>query len=239
MCPLCRLAILGFWLLVRAAELLAQAVDPSGHWEGAVQLPNAPLVIEVDLSRNAKGELAATFAEPSAGVKGYPFSKVEMEGRTIRLVLKAGEHPSTFTGTLSADGKTIAGDAEQGGAKTTFTLTRTGDAKVAAQPKSTRISKELEGKWNGAVDVGGKPMRLILTMKNAEDGSAAGTIVSPDGSGIEIPVGIKEAANEIAIDVPSVGASFAGTINATKSELSGKWTQSNITLPLTFRRSAS
>jgi hypothetical protein len=82
-------------------------------------------------------------------------------------------------------------------------------------------------------------MRLILTLANGADGSATGTIVSPDGSGIEIPVGIKETDSQILIDVPSVGASFEGTIDRAKSELDGKWTQSTTTFALKFRRSAS
>jgi hypothetical protein len=238
MCPLCRLVVLAFWLLVRAAELLAQSpVDPSGHWEGAVQLPNSPLAIEVDVARNAKGELAATFAEPSAGVKGFPFSIVELQGRTLRLVLKAGEKPSTFTGTLSIDGKTISGNAEQGGEKTTFTLTRVGEARVAAQPKNARIAKELEGAWYGAIDMGGRQMRLVLKLANHADGTAEGTVMSPDGSGIEIPLGIKEKDGHVEIGVPSVGAAFIGKFDAVKLELNGQWTQSTATFPLKFRRS--
>lgn len=238
MCPLCRLVVLAFWLFVRAMSALAQApVDPSGHWEGTVQLPNAPLVIEVDVTRNAKGELAATFAQPSAGVKGLPFSKVEIVGRTLTMVLKAGEQPSTFTGTLSEDGKSIAGDAEQAGEKTTFTLTRVGDAKVVALPKSARIPTTLEGRWYGTLDVNGKAMRLIITLANQPDGAATGTVMSPDGSGIEIPIGITVTDSHISIAVPSVGASFAGEVNAAQAELKGTWMQSGAKLPLTFRRS--
>jgi hypothetical protein len=240
MCPLCRLVVLGFWLLVRAASMLAQGPpDPTGHWEGSIQLPNEPMVFAVDVTRSATGELAATFAQASAGITGFPFSKVEFEGRTLRLVLKASAQPSTLVGTLAEDGKSISGDVEQAGEKTTFTLTRAGQAKLVAAPTSGRISKALEGKWNGAVDFDGKQMRLILTMSNRPDGTATGTIMSPDGSGIEIPVGIKEAGDAIAIDVPSVGASFSGTIEATKSELVGTWRQSTAVLPLTFRRSPS
>lgn len=238
MCPLCRLVVVGFWLLVRAASMLAQGLpDPTGHWEGSVTLPNAPLVIEIDITRDATGALAATFAEPSANVKGFPFSKVEIVGRTLTMVLKAGEQPSTFTGTLSDDGKGISGDAEQAGQKTTFTLTRAGEARVAAQPKSARISKAIEGTWYGALELAGKTMRLVLTLTNQPDGTASGTVMSPDGSGIPIPIGIKETGAEIAIDVPSVNASFAGTIKSTQPELTGTWTQSSMTLPLTFRRS--
>jgi hypothetical protein len=219
--------------------MLAQAsVDPSGHWEGTVQLPNAPLVIEVDVTRNAKGELAATFAQPSAGVKGFPFSKVEIVGRRLTMVLKAGEQPSTFTGTLSEDGKSIAGDAEQAGEKTTFTLTRVGNAKVVPLPKSTHIPTALEGRWYGALDVNGKAMRMIITLANQPDGRATGTVMSPDGSGIEIPIGITVTDAHISLDVPSVGASFAGTLSQGAAEISGRWSQQGTALSLTFRRAA-
>ena len=239
MCPLCRLVVMAFWFFVRAASLLAQPpVDPSGHWQGVVQLGDAPLVFEVDVTRDAKGGLAATFAQPSAGIKGFPFSTVVLDGRTLRLVLKAGAQPSTFVGTVSDDRKTIAGEVEQADQKTTFTLTRVGDARVAAVPKSGRVSQELEGTWNGALDVDGKQMRLIVSLANHADGTASGTVVSPDGSGIEIPVKINETGSEVAIDVPSVGASFAGTFNAAKSELKGTWTQGAVSLPLTLRRGA-
>jgi hypothetical protein len=237
MCPLCRLIVLAFWLMIRAASLLAQSpVDPTGHWEGAVQLPNAPLLIEVDVAKNAKGELIATFAEPSAGVKGFPFSSVKLEGRTLRLVLKAGTEPSTFKGELSQDGTTISGDAEQSGVSASFRLTRAGEAKIATAPKSAPIAKELEGTWNGAIDLGGKAMRLTLTMANQPDGAASGTVVSPDGSGIEIPIGITQKAATVTIDVPSVGASFSGLLDTAKAELTGTWTQGSTALPLTLRR---
>lgn len=237
MCPLCRLVVIAFWLLVRAASLPAQLpADPSGHWEGSVQMPTAPLMIEVDVTRNANGDLAATFAQPAAGVKGFPFSNVEIAGRTLTMVLKAGEQPSTFTGTLSADGQSITGDAEQAGEKTTFSLTRTGDAKVVALPTSARLAPALEGRWYGALDVDGKTMRLVLTLANRPDGTASGTVMSPDGSGIEIPIGITVTGTRIVVDVPSVGASFAGEINPAQSELRGTWMQSAAELPLVLRR---
>jgi hypothetical protein len=199
-------------------------------------MPNAPLIIEVDVTRNANGELAATFAQPSAGVKGFPFSQVDITGRTLTMVLKAGEQPSTFTGTLSADGKSITGDAEQAGEKATFTLTRVGDAKVVALPKNARISPALEGRWYGALDVNGKPMRLILTLANQPDGTAAGTVMSPDGSGIEIPIGIIVDGTHVTIDVPTVGAKFSGTVRSAEPQMTGVWTQSAVSLPLTFKR---
>jgi hypothetical protein len=224
-------------LLSPPPALLGQAaVDPSGHWEGTVQVPNMELRIEVDLAKNGKGELAGTFAQPALGVKGLPFSAVTVEGRSIRLVLKAGPQVSTFVGVLAPDGKSISGDASQGGESVPFSLTRTGDARIAPAPKSPPIGKELEGTWNGTLDLGERQMRLILKMANQPDGTASGTIVSPDGSGVEIPVAMTQKGSNLTVEVASVGASYAGVLNAEGKELVGTWTQGPSSLPLTFRR---
>jgi len=224
-------------LLLPMLSLLAQsAVDPSGHWEGTIKTPNMDLNIEIDLTKNSKGELAGTFGQPAQGVKGVPLSTVAVEGRSIRFVLKAGGSVSTFKGVLSADGKSMSGDAEQDGVTVAFTLTRTGDARITPAPKSPPIGKELEGTWNGTLEAGGRQMRIILKMANQPDGTATGTIMSPDGSGVEIPIAITHKASNVKIEATSVGASFVGVLNAAGTELVGTWTQGASGLPLTFRR---
>jgi hypothetical protein len=219
------------------SSLLAQdAIDPSGHWEGTIQAPDMELAIEIDLAKNSKGELAGTFTQPAQHIKGLPLSTVTIEGRSVRLVLRPGSGGGIFNGTLSADNNSMAGDfvASEGGYSLSFSLTRKGEAKIAPPPKSAPIDEELEGTWHGTLDVGGKPMRLVISMANQPDGTATGTVVSPDGSGVEIPIAMTQKASSVTIDVPSVGASFAGSLNGT--ELSGTWTQGPWSLPLTLRR---
>jgi hypothetical protein len=168
-------------------------------------------------------------------VKGLPLSTLTVEGRSIRFVVKGGPEGATFQAMLSADRTSMSGEAAQGGYSVPFTLTRTGDARVAPVPKSPPIGKELEGTWNGALDVNGAQMRLVVKMANQPDGTAAGTIVSQDGSGVDIPIAMTQKASNVTIDVPSVGASFAGVLNAERTELAGTWTQGPSALPLTLR----
>ena len=228
--------LLAALLLCPASSLRAQtAVDPSGHWEGTIQIQDTQLNIEIDLTRNGKGELGGTFGQPAQQVKGLPLSTVAVDGRSVRFVLKAGPQPATFQATLAADGKTMAGEAAQGGYTIPFMLTRTGDARVVVVPKSAAIGTELEGSWNGTLEADGGQMRLIVKMANQPDGTAAGTVVSPDGSGIEIPIAMTQKGSNVTIEVTSVGASFAGVLNDTRTEITGTWTQGPNTLPLTLR----
>jgi len=208
--------------------------DPSGHWEGMVQTPNTVLKVEIDLARNSNGGFSGTFGQPDQGVKGLPLSTIAVENRSIRLVVKGGPEPATFDGLLAADGTSIAGTVLQGGLTMPLNLTRTGEASIAPTPKSAAIGKELEGTWNGTLDVNGQQMRLIVKMANQSDGTAVGTIVSPDGSGVEIPIAMTQKGATLAIDVPVIGGAFTGTLNPA-GELVGTWSQARMTLPLTLR----
>ena len=232
-----RMLLIAIVVLAPAASLRAQtAVDPSGHWEGSIKMPNMEVNVEIDLAKNSKGEMAGTFGQPAQGVKGLPLSTVAVENRSVRFVVKGGPDPATFEGTLAPDGQSLAGEISQSGAAAPLRLTRTGDARIAPAPKSAPIGKELEGTWNGALDLGGRQMRIVLKMANQPDGTATGTVVSADGSGVEIPIAMTQKAASVTIDVTSVGASFVGALNSAGTELAGTWTQGQASLPLTFRR---
>jgi predicted hotdog family 3-hydroxylacyl-ACP dehydratase len=228
--------LLGVLLLASASSVHAQAtVDPSGHWEGTVQASNMALKVEIDLARNSLGVFAGTFSQPAQGVKGLPLSSIAVEASTVRFVVKGGPDAATFDGALSADGTSISGTVTQGGFTIPINLSRTGDARIVPAPKSAPIAKELEGTWNGALDIDGAAMRLVVKMANQPDGTAAGTVVSPDGSGVEIPIGMTQNGSTVTIDVPSVGASYVAVLNPARTELTGTWTQRDAAFPLTLR----
>ena len=234
------LRLIAAFVLFLASLVGAQtAIDPSGRWEGAVQIPNMELKIEIDLTKTPGGDLAGTFGQPAQDVKGLPLSMVSVDGRSVRFVEKAGPQAATFEGTLADDGQSIAGTVTQGSHTIPFALARRGEARVARVPTSAAIGKELEGTWNGTLDVNGVPMRLVVKMANQPDGTAAGTVVSVDGSGVEIPIAMTQKASRLTIDVPQVGASFSGELNTARTELTGTWTQQSLSLPLTLRHATT
>lgn len=221
-------------LLLSASAIDAQApVEPTGHWEGVVQAPDRPISIEVDLVRKPSGALAGTFAQPAQGVKALPLSAVTAQDRSIRFVVKGGDQPSTFAGIVAADGKTINGEVTLGEYAIPFTLTRLGEARIAAAPRNPRIGDELEGTWNGAI---GERLRIIVTMANQADGTATGTIASPDGSDQEIPIAIAQSGSRVTLEVEAVGGRFEGELNAAAGQLVGTWSQAASSLPLTLTR---
>ena len=230
-----RTLLLGVLLTSGSLARAQGAADPSGHWEGTLKVPQIELRVEIDLARDNQGVFSGTFSQPAQGVKGLPLSSVTVEASAVRFIVKGGPEPATFDGALSADGTSISGTVTQGGFTIPMNLSRTGDARIVRVPNSARIAKELEGTWNGTLDVNGVPMRLVVIMANQPDGTSSGTVISQDGSGVEIAIGIVQQASTVTIDVPSVGASYVAVLNAAGTELAGTWTQGPSAFPLTLK----
>jgi hypothetical protein len=238
--PVTRMRLIAALLLLPARPLLAQtAVDPSGHWEGPIQVPQMEVKIEIDLAKNSKGELAGTFGNPGEKLKGLPLANVAVDGRAVTFELKAGSGGGTFHGEILAGGKSMSGSFVAKEGTVPFSLTRTGDAQIEAPPKSAPIGKEMEGTWNGAFDVDGVQMRVVLKMSNQPDGTSTGSIASIDEGGIEVPVAIVQKAANLTFIVKMTGGSYSGTLNAAGTELAGTYTTGQgIARPLTLRRTA-
>jgi hypothetical protein len=239
--PVTRILLTAALLLSPAFSLLAQtAVDPTGHWEGAVHAPNMEVKIEIDLTKNSKGQLAGTFGNPAQSLKGLPLANFVVDDRSVGFQIKGSAAADrTFKGAVSADGTSISGDYSQGGYTVPFTVTRMGDARIEPLATSTAIGKELEGTWNGTLDVNGVQRSLVLTMTNQPDGTATGIFVNVEEA-LEIPIAtITQKAATVTLDVKAVGGSYSGTLNPEGTELVGTLTQGATTLPLTLRRAAS
>ena len=228
---------------VPATLLFAQAAgDPSGHWTGAIHVPpvngasSREVAIDIDLAMNARGALDGTFGQPGQNIKGLPLSTVTLAGQTVSFEIKATAGGGVFRGNL-VDRTSMTGEfvTSEGGYTIPFDLKRTGDAQIAPAPRSAAIGQELEGTWNGTVDVNGTLERLVLKMANRGDGTATGTILDLDGSAVEIPIAMTQQASTLTLEVAAVGASYVAVLKSA-NELVGTWAQGPVTLPLTFTR---
>ena len=207
---------------------------PSGHWEGAIQVPGQELKIEIDLApRGEKWEGA--IAIPAQGLKGFPLSAITVQGDSVSFALNGVPGDPRFKGTVSKDAKSLSGEFSQGGATIPFAVTRTGDAKFEPLPKSTPITKDLEGSWEGSLDVNGTILRLRVKLSNGPDGVATGTMVSVDQGGVELPIAaVVQTGSHLKLVVQAIAGTYEGDLK--DGQLTGTWMQGLGTLPLVFKR---
>jgi hypothetical protein len=95
-------------LVMLFAEAFAQAPVPiNGDWDGSLKVPAG---IDVRLTLHLSGA-AATMDSPDQGASGIP-ATLSRQGNTVTVAVPATK--GSFTGTLSADGKTLTGSFFQG-----------------------------------------------------------------------------------------------------------------------------
>ena len=237
--PFHRTSLFAAAILLSAPFLHSQAaIDPSGHWEGPIHAPFGEMNIQIDLAKNANGDLAGTFSNAARNLKGFPLAQVAVEDRSVRLLLNATSGGGVFEGIL--DGASLSGEfiTAEGGYRVPFKLVRTGDARFEPPSKSAPIGAELEGSWNGAMDINGVHLRLVLTLANQPAGASSGKLVDLDQA-LEVPITkIVQNGSSLVFDLKSVGASYSGSLNAEGSELAGTYTEGTAAIPVIFRRGA-
>jgi uncharacterized protein len=218
------------------AATLQSAASAAGHWEGTIETPGQTLDIIVELDDRADGTWGGTITIPAQNVKGFALSPLSVEGDAVTFGMKGIPGDPLFKGTLSRESKTMSGTFSQGGVTLPFTLSWKGEPKVEAPPKSTAITKDVEGTWEGALNVQGAMLRLTLDLAN-EAGSGVGTLTSLDQGGIKIPVAqISQNDATITLLVSAIGASYQGSL--ANGAINGTWTQSGQKYPLVFKRAS-
>ena len=226
------------WALASAIPAIAwsqPATGPSGHWEGSIAVPGQEMAIIVDLA-SKDGAWVGTIAIPAQNLKGFPLSDITVAGSAVGFSMKGVPGGPHFAGTLSADGKSLSGQFEQGGGTTSFTLAWKGEAVIEEPPKSTEITKDLEGNWEGGLVVQGTTMRLVLKLAN-HAGGATGVMVSIDQGDAEIPLtSITQAGSEVKFTITTINAGYAGELK--DGQLTGTWSQGPGSWPLAFKRPA-
>jgi hypothetical protein len=225
-------------LLVPTAAAWAQSEQPAfGHWKTTLSLPTGELALELDLGKGADGAVVGTMSQPAQQIKGLPLSKVVVNGKTVSFDVPGGGDAS-FSGSVSDDGKSLAGNLSNLQGTLPVTFERTGDAVIAPPPVSAPITKQLEGTWSGTLEALGQQFRLVMTLTNHPDKTSTGTIVNVDQGGLAVPVTIEQHDADITIVAPATGATYKATLDAAGTALTGTFSQAGLSLPLVFRRDA-
>jgi hypothetical protein len=221
--------------LAAAVALPAQALK--GHWSGSIDAPQGSLGVEVDLD-NTAGGWVGSISIPMQGTSGLPLDRITFSGGKCSFHIKGGPADPTFSGTLSADGKTMSGDFSQGGGSMSFKLSRTGEAKVETIKASPSVSAAFVGSWEGTLEVG-QSLRLVLKISNEQDGAHA-VLVSVDQGNAEIPVtSLEQKGTHLTIEATAIHGSYEADINKDGTELNGTWSQGGGSAPLVLKKSTA
>lgn len=107
-------------------------------------------------------------------------------------------------------------------------------AKRSELPKVSQVPQEI---WQGALDVGGVKLRLVLKISKNPDGTLKATLDSVDQGAMNLPVDSIVIENKtMRFVMKSINGSYEGTLSEDGTEVIGTWTQSGQSLPLAFKR---
>lgn len=96
------------------------------------------------------------------------------------------------------------------------------------------------GHWEGALKAGAIELRFGFSVKSDGEGVLSGMAKSIDQGNAEIPITKGSLVkNEVKLSMPSVGATYTGTLNEKKDELTGIFQQGPNKLPLSLKKVAS
>jgi hypothetical protein len=229
-----RSVVLGLSAFV--AALSAQS-DMRGHWSGAVDTHDGSMVMEVDLDKTANGWIGS-ITIPARGAAGLPLDGVAFADGKGSFHLPGGPESAGFTGTLSADGRTLEGAFAAGPQSLPLKLTRTGEAKVELPKSSPAVAPEFVGSWEGAIDFG-TPLRIVLTIANGKDGAEARAVSLDQGNALIRVSAVTQKGTKLTLDVKVVGGGYEGEMNKDGTEINGTWTQQGLTTHLLLKKVAA
>ncbi len=116
------------------------------------------------------------------------------------------------------------------------TLAALGLSLVMAGAAHAQTVEGLDGRWEGALDIGGTALRLVFRVETA-GGKTTLLLDSPDqgATGFET-ADLKREGQKVSFAVPSIGGAYAGDLSVDGKTLTGAWSQLDQSLPLVMTR---
>ncbi|MGB9466592.1 MAG: hypothetical protein WBR10_15905, partial [Candidatus Acidiferrum sp.] len=117
----------------------------------------------------------------------------------------------------------------------TIALSAMAPARAAAQ--AAKADDALAGTWKGELGEASAKLHIVLTITKLTGGEFSGQLHSVD-QGSTIPMeNITLKGDAVRFEVKAIGGVYEGTLNATRAEFAGTWTQSGVPgQPLMFTR---
>ena len=205
-----------------------------GHWAGSLEAGDAVLHLVLHVSKAEDGSLKATIDSLDQGVYGIEVTDVTQNGSELRFSVSSVD--VQFEGKISADHSGIQGVWSQGNVGLPLSFHRQAAGAGARKPGDAIASAE--GVWQAALEANGLRLRFQLHVSHDDQKHLVAALDSPDMGISGMPaVRVSENVNVFHFEIPVVDGVYEGTINPTKSVITGTWTQGGITRNLKFQRS--
>lgn len=206
-----------------------------GYWKGALSIGATKLRLVFKIADAGAGKWTATLDSLDQGVRNVPVTGVTFHKPVVELeVTGVG---GFYEGKLNAEGTEIAGQWTQGGKHLDLVLERGEPEKDLVAQGSVVAEKEtdLQGEWEGVLNVKSTKLRLALRIAKLPDGQFAAALDSLDQGAKGIPASrINYQAPELRLEWAALSASFQAKLEG--GVLSGNWQQGPMKLPLDFNR---
>ena len=214
------------------ANISGQTASPAvaGDYAGVL----GPLHLVLHLQRDTAGKLSGSLDSLDQGALGIPCSDFVLSGAQFSFNVPAVS--GTYSGTVSADGKTITGTWDQGKSMPlvltqTAAQTKTEPAFVAAEKPSP-----VDGDWKGTLDTPGGQLPTVIHVKSDQSGKEYVAFDSPSqhafglaGDNATLKGG------QFSFDLPVVHGHYEGKLSADGKTITGTWNQGK-PLPLNLTR---
>jgi hypothetical protein len=218
----CKLLVLGILMSLMTCGF-ASAQEAEGDWIGILKTPARNLRVAFHIHKDAQGKLMATMDSLDQSALGVPVASVTANGGSLVLVMP--DLGARYEGKWDPGADQWKGVLNQRGATVPLDLSPAKPASVA--------DAQLNGDWEGTLDVGGRNLTIIFHIRGAEDGTV-GSLDVVEQSAKGIPVSVRRIGDRLMFDVMAIGAMFDGTLTA--DTIRGRWTQSGGSLMLTLQR---
>jgi len=216
------------------ASALCAQTGPTGHWEGILKAPDREVTLTLDLARNAKSEWIASMGAPADNATGLVVKDLVVNGNSVKFM--AVELQMAQLDLTLAGGK-LAGTFNSPRGPLPIEFQRTGEANVQLPAPSPAVSKGLEGDWTGTLQAPAPEWELTLHFKNQPDNTVLATIDVPARNAIEMPINdVKQTGDKVEFGLKIAHASFQGTLNQERTELTGQLTHEDQPMHVTFKK---
>jgi len=205
-----------------------------GNWAGSLQAGDAVLHVVLHISKAEEGSFKATIDSLDQGVYGIEVTDLAQNGSELRF--RVSSDGVLYEGKISPDHSGIQGVWSQGNVGLPLSFHRQAAGAAARKPGDAIASAE--GVWQAALEANGMRLRFQLHVSHDDQRQLVAALDSPDMGISGLPaVKVSQKLNVLHFEIPVVDGVYEGTINPTKSVITGTWTQGGVTRNLKFQRS--